>query len=52
MPDVAPPSRTTAYGSRTGDVTLPAGSWSAERLRTLPPNTVVKRVLVIGCRNT
>lgn len=30
----------------------PAGSWSAERLRTLPPNTVVKRVLVIGCRNT
>jgi len=29
----------------------PAGSWSAERLRTLPPSTVVTRVLVIGCRN-
>lgn len=27
----------------------PSGSWNAERLRTLPKSTVVKRVLVIGC---
>lgn len=29
----------------------PSGSWDAARLRTLPKSTVVKRVLVIGCRN-
>ena len=29
----------------------PAGDWPAERLRTLPTSTVVKRVLVIGCRS-
>ena len=29
----------------------PMGDWPIERLRTLPPSTVVKRVLVIGCRN-
>lgn len=28
----------------------PSGNWPAERLRTLPKSTVVKRVLVIGCR--
>lgn len=28
----------------------PSGSWDAARLRTLPKSTVVKRVLVIGCR--
>jgi hypothetical protein len=28
----------------------PTGSWDAARLRTLPKSTVVKRVLVIGCR--
>lgn len=27
----------------------PSGDWNAARLRTLPPSTVVKRVLVIGC---
>lgn len=30
----------------------PAGDWPEARLRTLPKSTVVKRVLVIGCRNT
>ncbi|HEX6598986.1 MAG TPA: hypothetical protein VF034_06660 [Gemmatimonadaceae bacterium] len=29
----------------------PSGSWNAARLRTLPKSTVVKRVLVIGCRD-
>ena len=29
----------------------PAGRWDAARLRTLPKSTVVKRVLVIGCRD-
>ena len=29
----------------------PSGSWDAARLRTLPKSTVVKRVLVIGCRD-
>ena len=28
----------------------PAGTWSLARLRQLPPATVVKRVLVLGCR--
>ena len=28
----------------------PSGTWDAARLRTLPKSTVVKRVLVIGCR--
>ncbi|HET9012603.1 MAG TPA: hypothetical protein VFN38_12350 [Gemmatimonadaceae bacterium] len=28
---------------------LRADGWSAERLRTLPPSTVVTRVLVVGC---
>jgi len=30
----------------------PAGNWPVERLRTLPPNTVVKRILVLGCEAT
>jgi len=30
----------------------PSGSWTVERLRSLPATTVVKRVLVIGCGNT
>lgn len=30
----------------------PSGNWPAERLRTLPKSTVVKRVLVIGCQGT
>ncbi|HEX5971408.1 MAG TPA: hypothetical protein VFY85_05745 [Gemmatimonadaceae bacterium] len=29
----------------------PSGSWDMARLRTLPKSTVVKRVLVIGCRD-
>jgi hypothetical protein len=29
----------------------PSGEWPVERLRTLPKSTVVKRVLVIGCRD-
>ena len=29
----------------------PSGDWDAARLRTLPKSTVVKRVLVIGCRS-
>jgi hypothetical protein len=29
----------------------PSGNWDAARLRTLPKSTVVKRVLVIGCRD-
>jgi hypothetical protein len=29
----------------------PAGTWNVARLRTLPRSTVVKRVLVIGCRS-
>lgn len=29
----------------------PSGAWPVERLRTLPKSTVVKRVLVVGCRN-
>jgi len=29
----------------------PSGNWDAARLRTLPKSTVVKRVLVIGCRS-
>jgi hypothetical protein len=29
----------------------PSGSWPMERLQTLPRSTVVKRVLVIGCRD-
>jgi len=28
----------------------PSGDWPEERLRTLPKSTIVKRVLVIGCR--
>lgn len=28
----------------------PSGNWDAARLRTLPKSTLVKRVLVIGCR--
>lgn len=29
----------------------PSGNWNADRLRALPKSTVVKRVLVIGCRS-
>ena len=30
----------------------PSGDWPKARLRQLPKSTVVKRVLVIGCRST
>lgn len=29
----------------------PSGAWTSERLRALPKSTVVRRVLVIGCRS-